>query len=87
MVQLAVEGVGNRAGDNSEGVAFGYVYFNDESRVGFSNSAGVFPGNWQGTGRPNTRQHAALAVAALKERGLLDAGVTLKADSWGLVTL
>lgn len=73
--ELTVEGMDNRAGDNPQGVAFGFVYFSDGSRVGYTNNKGVFPGNWYAEeGLPNTRRHADLAVAALREKGWLDEG-------------
>lgn len=76
--KLAVEKVGNRGTDD---VAYGYVYFNDGSRVGYASKHGIFPGNWSSSDEPNTMAHANLAREALTERGFLDDGVFLKEGS------
>lgn len=63
--KIAVESVENRGGDDAK---YGYVYFNDETRVGFAiglddtrGSHGLFSGNWGG----NTNEHFKAAIAAL----------------------
>lgn len=43
-------------------VPFGFVYFDDNTRVGFSRDEGVWPANWGG----NTARHLSLAAEALR---------------------
>lgn len=64
----------NRSGDNEN--PFGYVYFTDNTRVGYSpgltgdNYAELWPGNWG----PTTSLHLRLAGKHLQEEGLLHGG-------------
>ena len=62
MSELTVTGIDNR-GDQT--TAFGFVYFSDGVRVGFSRE-----GIWASRGwGPVQRQHFALAESKLRERG------------------
>lgn len=62
-------------GDNG-GYGYGFVYFNDDTRVGYAVGAtedgvgpyGMFPGNWGG----NTDEHFRLAGEWLKENVSLE---------------
>ena len=71
MARLKVESHENRGTVEQP---FGFVYFTDDSRVGYApgiketeESDGLFSGNWGG----NTPTHFALAFKYLKEKGLL----------------
>jgi hypothetical protein len=60
----------NRAGENSENVSYGFVYFSDETRVAYSTEAGVVKdatGGWD----PVTDTHVRLAKAHLQKEGVL----------------
>jgi hypothetical protein len=66
---LTVQSVENRGGDE---VAYGFVYFSDETRVAYTSTEGVqkdVTGGWDDV----TDKHVRLAEQALKEKGLLPA--------------
>jgi hypothetical protein len=68
--ELAVTSYENRAGENPENVAYGFVYFNDGTRVAYSTEAGVVK-DATGGGDPVTDQHVKVAKAYLKKKGVL----------------
>ncbi len=66
-MKLSVIGIENRG---TEDYPFGYVYFNDNTRLGWAPDLegtrltnGLFPSNWGG----NTVEHFRLATLAVKE--------------------
>lgn len=64
MTELAVSAVDNRGTDD---IPFGYILFNDHSRIGYASGepAGrLIPGDWGG----NTDDHIDLAYAALRDK-------------------
>ncbi len=63
MATLKVTSYENRG---TKAVPFGYVYFNDDTRMGFAQDRGVFVANWGG----GTSRHVEMALAALKEVGI-----------------
>jgi hypothetical protein len=72
MSELKVTDVENRAGQNPENVAYGFVYFNDNTRVAYTSMDGVqadATGGWE----PVTDNHVQAATAELQRQGLLAA--------------
>jgi hypothetical protein len=76
--QLKIEYVDDRSGDKNPGPeSFGYVYFNDDTRVGYAPQAvGHLPvweprTNGGGKYMPVTEAHITLAVQALLLKGVL----------------
>jgi hypothetical protein len=76
-MKLSVIKIENRGTEDSP---FGYVYFNDDTRLGWApgleeiaNTEGLFPGNRGG----NTVRHFSLALRAIKAR---TKGVTNEAE-------
>lgn len=75
---LAVTGFEDRAGENPEGVHYGFVYFNDDRRVAYTDE-GVRPdttGGWPHV----TAEHARLATEYLKNQGNILGTRVKKAD-------
>lgn len=75
---LEVESWEDRSGNETPGpTSFGFVYFNDESRVGYSTQTEDHEEVWEprtnGGGKfvPVTAEHLLLARALLKEKGVL----------------
>lgn len=64
----------DRAGDNPEGIHFGFVYFNDDRRVAYTDE-GV-EADVTGDRRHVTATHVALAKAYLTSANLLSTRVT-----------
>jgi hypothetical protein len=59
MDELKADGFDNRAGENPEGIMYGFVYFNDGRRVTYATGHGVTgsTGEWPGV----TATHIKLA--------------------------
>lgn len=76
---LEIESWEDRSGQATpDSNSFGYVYFNDDSRVGFSpntpDTPPVWPARTNGGGRrvPVTGKHITMATKLLVELGILD---------------
>lgn len=54
-----------------DGVGFGYVYFTDGTRVGWTDNEGPWECNRNASWGPTTQKHLRLAEEFLRERGLL----------------